>query len=59
VLVDVDAENLTLFVDADDAVGRPVLCSYKDGFARDSVHVDAGTRYSRSYRWMKPYFVTR
>lgn len=43
--VDVDAEHLSLLVDTDDTVGRLVLGSDEDGFARDAVHVNAGSGF--------------
>ncbi len=41
VLIDRDGKDLTLAVDTNDTAGRLVLCSDKDGVARDAVHVDA------------------
>jgi hypothetical protein len=44
-LIDVHAEDLSLLVDTDDTVGRLVLCSYKDSFSGNTVHVYASTRF--------------
>jgi hypothetical protein len=44
-LIDVDAEDLSLLVDTDDTVGRLVLRSYKDSLAGNTVHVYASARF--------------
>lgn len=44
-LSDSDAEDLTLAIDTDDSTGGFVICSDKDGLARNAVHVDADSRF--------------
>ncbi len=43
VVVDIHAEDLTLLVHPNDAVGRFVFCGDEDGVTADAVHVDVGT----------------
>lgn len=43
-LVHIDTENLTLFVNTDDTVRRLVLRGHEDSLSGDTVHIDAGPR---------------
>ena len=45
ILIDVNAQNLSLLVNADDAMRSLVFCSNEDGLPRNSVHIDASTRF--------------
>lgn len=43
VVVDADAEDLSLPVDTEDSIAGVVFASHEDSLAGDTVHVDAGT----------------
>jgi len=44
-LIDRDAQDLSLSVDTDDTASRLVFASDEHGFARDSVHVETSSRF--------------
>ena len=45
ILIDVNAQNLTLLVNTDDTMRSLMFCSNEDGLSGNSVHVNACTRF--------------